>query len=97
MAKSFAKEQYQRLVGYAKVTINNQDTVILTRSVPEQELICLLHDNRIYAFSREDKNKNSQSCFNIITRASKCGKHKWPVYYQHCIARAKIDDHKRPW
>lgn len=47
--------------GHAFVTFNNQDSVIMSMDVPKDELLCLLHDNRIFAFKRQASETTSSS------------------------------------
>lgn len=56
-----ARNVIQPSWNHAFVTFNNQNSVLLSMTVPEYELLCLLHDNRIFAFKREQASDDASS------------------------------------
>jgi len=45
----------------AFVTFNNQSSVLLTMEVTEENMVCLLHDNRIFAFEKDFRSIDNDS------------------------------------
>lgn len=50
---------------HAFVSFNNQSSILISRPIPEYNRLCLLHDNRIFAFDlrkKTDEPSSSSSC-----------------------------------
>ncbi len=58
---NIARSAMQPSWNHAFVTFNNQNSVLMSMSVPIHELLCLLHDNRIFAFKRQASDDASSS------------------------------------
>jgi len=43
---------------HAFVSFNNQASILMAMPVRDHKLLCLMHDNRIFAFKRDDDNEN---------------------------------------
>jgi hypothetical protein len=59
--QNVAKTAMQPSWNHAFVTFNNQASVLLSMSVPKYKLLFLLHDNRIFAFKREQVSDDASS------------------------------------
>jgi hypothetical protein len=49
---------------HAFVKFNNQDSVLMSMSIPDDELLGLLHDNRIFAFNKSQAGDDASSSSN---------------------------------